>query len=55
MIIVLCLLTVGRGNVRLAISVLYVKALVWAFNQEKALIWASSTITNLRVDLRIKL
>ena len=48
-----------RGvNVRLAKclnSVLNVKVLVGAFNQEKALIVAFSVITNLRMDLRSKL
>ena len=32
-------------------SVLHVKALVGAFNQEKALVGAFSLITNLRMDL----
>ena len=36
-------------------SVLYVKALVGAFNQEKALVGAFSVITNLCVDLRLQL
>ena len=36
-------------------SVFYVKALVGAFNQKKALVVAFSVITNLRVDLRLKL
>ena len=36
-------------------SVLNVKALVSAFNQEKALVGAFSVITNLHVDLRLKL
>ena len=36
-------------------SVLNVKVLVGAFNQEKALVGAFSVITNLRVDLRFKL
>ena len=35
--------------------VLNVKALVGAFNQEKALVGAFSVIMNLRVDLRFKL
>ena len=45
-------------NVCLALylnSVLNVKGLVGAFNQEKALEGAFSVITNLRVDLRFKL
>ena len=37
------------------ISVLNVKAVVAAFNQEKALVGAFSVITNLRMDLRFKL
>ena len=36
-------------------SVLNVKAVVAAFNQEKALVGAFSVITNLRVDLRFQL
>ena len=36
-------------------GVLNVKALVGAFNQEKALVGAFSVITNLRMDLRFKL
>ena len=36
-------------------SVLNVKAVVAAFNQEKALVGAFSVITNLCVDLRFKL
>ena len=36
-------------------SVLNVKALVGAFNQEKALEGAFSVITNLRVDFRLQL
>ena len=36
-------------------SVLNVKTLVGAFNQEKSLVGAFSVITNLRVDLRFKL
>ena len=36
-------------------SVLNVKALEGTFNQEKALVGAFSMITNLRVDLRLKL
>ena len=36
-------------------SVLNVKAVVAAFNQEKALVGAFTVITNLRVDLRFKL
>ena len=36
-------------------SVLYVKAVVAAFNQEKALVGAFSVITKLRMDLRFKL
>ena len=36
-------------------SVLDVKVLVGAFNQEKALVGAFSVITNLRKDLRSKL
>ena len=36
-------------------SVFYVKVLVGAFNQEKPLAVAFSVITNLRVDLRLKL
>ena len=36
-------------------SVINVKALVGAFNQEKALVWAFSVITNLPADLRFKL
>ena len=36
-------------------SVLNVKTLVGAFNQEKTLVGAFSLITNLRVDLRLKL
>ena len=36
-------------------SVLNVKVLVGAFNQEKALLGAFSVITKLRVDIRLKL
>ena len=36
-------------------SVFYVKALVGAFNQEKALVVAFSVIKNLRVELHFKL
>ena len=36
-------------------GVLNVKAIVGTFNQEKALVGALSVITNLRVDLRLKL
>ena len=36
-------------------SVLNVKAVVAAFNQEKALVGAFSVITNLRIDLRLNL
>ena len=36
-------------------GVLNVKALVVAFNQGKALVLAFSVITNLRVDLRLRL
>ena len=36
-------------------TVLNVKAVVAAFNQEKALVGAFSVITNLRMDLRFKL
>ena len=36
-------------------SVVNVKALVGAFNQEKALVGAFSVITNLRMELRLKL
>ena len=32
-------------------SVLNVKAVIAAFNQEKALVWAFSVITNLRMEL----
>ena len=35
-------------------SVLNVKAVVAALNQEKALVGAFSVITNLRIDLRLK-
>ena len=31
------------------------KALIGAFNQDKALVWAFSVITNLRMDPRLKL
>ena len=48
-----CLLTMGSTSVKH--SVLNVKALVGAFNQEKALVGAFSVITNLRMDLRFKL
>ena len=36
-------------------SVLHVKVVVAAFNQEKALVGAFSVIANLRMDLRFKL
>ena len=45
-------------NVRLALSlnsVLNLKAVVAAFNQEKGLVGAFSVITNLRMDLRFNL
>ena len=52
-------ITRDRGvNARLAWclnSVLNVKAVVAAFNQEKALVGAFSVITNLRIDLRLNL
>ena len=42
----------GARNAELnSISVLNVKAVVAAFNQEKALVGAFSVITNLRMDL----
>ena len=36
-------------------SVFNAKALVGAYNQEKALVGAFSVITNIRMDLRVKL
>ena len=47
--------TYRRVSIRLAYSVLNVKAIVGAFNQEKALVGAFSMITKLRMDLRFKL
>ena len=47
------LLTVRSMSV--SCSVLNVKAIVGAFNQEKALVGALSMITNLRMDNRLKL
>ena len=44
-----------RGLTPVQHSVLNVKALVGAFNQEKALVGAFSVITKLRMDLRLKL
>ena len=47
-----CLLTVGYTCLALCLnSVLNVKAVVAAFNQEKALVGAFSVITNLRMEL----
>ena len=43
------------GSMSVKHSVLKVKVLVGAFNQEKALVGAFSMITNLRMDLRFKL
>ena len=45
----------NAGLAQFLISVLNVKALVHSFNQEKALVGASSVIMNLRVDLRLQL
>ena len=49
------LLRVNACSAECLNSVLNVKAVVAAFNQEKALVGAFSVITNLRIDLRFKL
>ena len=41
----------GQGPFDIVYSVIYVKAVVAAFNQEKALVGAFAVITNLRMNL----